>query len=157
MKLTIIILLLALLSCVGLAQTSTSLTTNEFNGINASISFGGASTYYITNRVSVSQAVKIASKLYIGMTEADADSFLESHGISGRIVDTNGTTIIYSQSVGDEFEWCTFYPLADGCSLGLDMRPSHVNTNWGGNGLLEGASIQSNSFNIISITLTNAP
>jgi hypothetical protein len=112
-----------------------------------------------TNLASVSRAIQVASQLRIGMMEAEAAKFLEGQGISGAIRDTNGQVEAYSLSVGSSHGWTTFYHLAEGCSLGLEMRPSAMRPDglWGGNGLLEGAVIQSNRVNIITITLTNRP
>jgi hypothetical protein len=135
MKPTILALILALFSGIVLAQT-----------------FSGA-----TKRLAASQAVKIASGLRVGMGEADADRFLESHGISGRIVGTNGAVIIYSQRVGDNFGWDTIYPLKDECYLHLDYTATKIRTNWGGDGLLNRAFIQSNGVDIVFVTFTNAP
>ena len=112
-----------------------------------------------TNLASVSRGIQAASQLRIGMKEAEAGKFLEAQGISSAIMGTNGQVEVYSLSVGCSHGWTTFYQLAEGCSLGLEMRPSAMRSDgfWGGNGLLEGAVIQSNCVNIITITLTNRP
>jgi hypothetical protein len=52
-----------------------------------------------TNRMAPAQAIKIASGLRIGMKEAEAAHFLERHGITSCIVDTNGEILVYSFSV----------------------------------------------------------
>jgi hypothetical protein len=110
-----------------------------------------------TNRVTVAEAVKIASGLKVGMKEDDADEYLRIHGISGRVYDTNGAVLIYRTSVGDNFFWTTFYPLKEEFGLGLDYSNAYTTTNsLERNGVLQGAEISSNSVDIISITLTNS-
>jgi hypothetical protein len=107
-----------------------------------------------TNLMAVSRAVEIASGLRTGMTEEDAIEFLERRGLTI----TNGLpTNVYLLRVGSSGGWTTFYSLADGCSLGLDMRPAQFRSDglWGGNSILEGVHIQSNLVDL-PITLTNA-
>lgn len=121
-----------------------------------------------TNLVQVPEAIRVASQLHPGISEADATKFLQQDGVGSCVIVTNGTTNVYSLggtsnvyslSIGSSVGWTTFYELAEGCSLGLEMRPSQIRTDgiWGGNGLLERAIIQSNSINIVTISLTNKP
>ncbi len=149
---TIIVLTSLLAACLAQAQTSTNLARASTNLAQASKAS--------TNRVAMRQAIKIASGLRVGMSETETLKFLEAHGVTSRVVDTNGDTLIESMSVGSGGGWATAYPLADhGCILALHMRPSQRRSNgfWGGNGLLESASIQSNGITIVSIAFTNRP
>jgi hypothetical protein len=116
-----------------------------------------------TNRIAPTEAVKIASGLRLGMAEADAAKFLEAHGVTSGFLDTKRQVYVYTLSVGSCTGWSTGYPLAGGYILSLNMEPRKtnglvtMNGRWGGNGLLTGASIQSNCVTIASITLTNKP
>ncbi len=101
-----------------------------------------------TNSINAAQAVKLASRLHLGMQEKDVAKVLdEQNGLRS------------GGDVGDSIGWTRFYLLADGCFLDFQMDPKEVRNDgkWGGNGLLRSASIQSNQVKIISITLTNAP
>ncbi|MGZ4971399.1 MAG: hypothetical protein ACXWDN_01465 [Limisphaerales bacterium] len=106
-----------------------------------------------TNKITTSEAAKIAAGLRVGMTEQDSAAFLKGHGIS-QYLGTN----VYSLSAGCSHGWTTSYLLADGRSLGLDFRPSSIRPDglWGGNGLLERAGIRSNGMDIVSIGLKPA-
>lgn len=100
-----------------------------------------------TNSINAAQAIKLASRLQVGMQEQDVTKVLdEQDGLRS------------GGNVGDSIGWTRFYLLADGCFLDLQMDPEQVRKDgrWGGNGLLRSASIQSNQVKIISITLTNA-
>jgi hypothetical protein len=168
MKTTIALLLLAVVH-IARAQIS----TNKTNGVSVarSLYLSGRTNLYLssrTNLVQVPQAIRVASHLHPGMSEADATKFLQQHGIGSCVIVTDGTTNVYSLSgtsnvytlsIGSSLGWTTFYELAEGCSLGLEMRPSQIRTDriWGGNGLLKGAIIQSNGINIVTVTLTNNP
>lgn len=99
-----------------------------------------------TNRIGQAEAIKVASHLTNGMREEDAKRYLEQHGLG------------WNLSVGDSFGWSVFFPLTNGGSLGLDIKPRRFRADgeWR-DGLLEAAFIQSNCVNIVSITLRNAP
>lgn len=113
--------------------------------------------YSQTNRVTVADAVKVASGLRVGMREDDADEYLFDHGINCRTYDTNGAVLIYYSSVGDNFRWTTCYPLRAAFNLDLDYSNAYTTTNWyEWNGILEDAKIESNEMDIISITFTNS-
>jgi hypothetical protein len=114
-----------------------------------------------TNSIDSAQAIKLASRLRLGMREQEIAKVLDEQ--SG---------LKFGGKVGDRIGWTRFYLLADGCSLHLQMDPKEVlpmsfkfeGTNiagvsnmWGGNGLLRSAYLQSNGTRIASITLTNAP
>jgi hypothetical protein len=99
-----------------------------------------------TNHVSQTQAIKAASQLTVGMREE----------VAGRILATNGLSA--PLRVGCSHGWTCFYALADDSSLGIEIRPKQARADgaWA-DGLVEGAIIQKNGSNIISITLTNGP
>jgi len=93
------------------------------------------------------QAAKIAATLHVGMPEVDvAKIFQARYGLKTR------------GDVGDSIDWTRFYLLSDGNFLDLKMNPEEVanDGHWGGNGLLESASVQSNGVKILSITFTNS-
>jgi hypothetical protein len=148
MKALAAVVIFLTLLCFGLAQTPIAAT----NGIAASEQLN------MTNRpnlVTISNAVKIASGLRIGMTWADADKYLLAHGM--------GQTNIYSMSMDRGHTLDCPYPLtgvATNVSLVLAMEcsqpPASGLFGWK-NPLLKGAYIQSNGVNIIFITLTNTP
>lgn len=101
----------------------------------------------VTNTISQAEAIKVASRLRVGMREED-------------VVRVLATNRLYSTfSLGAMTGWTSFYTLSNGCSLGLDYIAREVRGggHWGGNGALRKACIQSNCVNIISIALTNAP
>lgn len=102
---------------------------------------------YLTNNVTVAEAIKVASQLRVGMSEADTGKFVAKHGLTNTV------------AIGALVGWGSFYNLSDGSSLVLNYRPQPMNTNmwWEGKGLLKEAFIQSNGVNIISITFTNRP
>jgi hypothetical protein len=100
-----------------------------------------------TNTIDCVQAAKIAATLHVGMPEADVAKIIDArYGLK-----TGG-------DVGDSIGWTRFYLLADGNFLDLKMNPEEVadDGHWGGNGLLESASIQSNGIKILSISFTNS-
>ncbi|MCX6922820.1 MAG: hypothetical protein NT154_06350 [Verrucomicrobia bacterium] len=106
-----------------------------------------------TNAVSISNAVKIASDLRLGMTAPDVHKYMREHGM--------GQTNLYSLSLDRGHTLSCPYPLSGGgSSLMLEMEcsepPESGLFGWK-NPLLKGAYIQSQGANIISITLTNAP
>lgn len=100
-----------------------------------------------TNSINAGQAIRLASRLKVGMREQDVAKVLdEQNGLRS------------GGDIGDSIGWTRFYLLGDGCFLDLQMDPKEVRNDgrWGGNGVLRSASIQSNQVKIISITLTNA-
>lgn len=96
------------------------------------------------NNVSQEQAVQIASRLWVGMSEEDVAKVVEKeNGLKG------------GGSVGSPISgWTRFYVLTNGCSLDLKIEPKQPGTNsW-----LKAASITTmKGVKVISITLTNAP
>ena len=99
----------------------------------------------VTNTLSQAQAIKLATHLKVGMREEDVGAFLATNKLYSTI------------SVGDNFGWDAVYDLTNHCSLHLRYTARAYRTNWGGNGRLDSAFIQSNGVSIVSITLTNAP
>ena len=96
-----------------------------------------------TNNVSPAQAVKIASHLWIGMSEEDVAKVVDKQ---------NGLKSGGSVGVGPASPWMRFYLLSNGCFLDLEIAPKQGRSNrW-----LSAASIQSNGVKIVSIALTNA-
>src|SRR5450759_3886949 len=92
--------------------------------------------YWPTNTVGQKQAIKIASHLKVGMREEDAFQLL-------------ATNKLYSNlRAGDNYGWDAVYDLTDHCSLHLSYTAREWRTNWGGNGRLDSAFIQSNGVNI---------
>ena len=132
--------------CSARAQTSTLSNTPV----------AGPKAIYMTTRtnlLSVSNAVKIASGLRVGMAKADLDKYLMEHGIS--------QTNIFSVSLDRGRTLSCPYPLAGAeTSLMLELECSQPPTSglhgWK-NPLLKRAYIQSWGTNVIPITLTNAP
>jgi len=97
-----------------------------------------------TNNVSQTQAVKIASRLWIGMSEEDVVEVVDKK---------NGLKTGGSVGVGPASSWTRIYLLSNGCFLDLEIEPNQGRSNrW-----LSAASIQSNGVKIVSIVLTNAP
>jgi hypothetical protein len=144
MKALAVIVILATLLCFADAQTST--TTNQIRV---------PETLYMTtasNLVSISNAVKIASGLRVGMTNADVDKYMHDHGYGWQ-------TNVGGMSANRVTAW--FYPLATASSsLVLEtecsMPPTPGLFRWT-NPLLKRAYIQSQGVDIIFITLTNGP
>src|SRR5439155_21177044 len=145
MKALAAVVIFAILLCSAQAQTSAT----PANSITA------PGFLYITSRsnlVTISNAVKIAARLRIGMPKADVDKYLQDHGVS--------QTNVYSMSLDRGRTLSCPYPLAGvTTSLVLEMQCSQPQTSglfgWK-NPLLKRAYIQSQGTNIISITLTNA-
>jgi hypothetical protein len=105
----------------------------------------GAQTFF-TNRIGSAQAIKVASRLKIGMSEGVVDRFLETNGLTG------GCT------VGGIHGGTRFYLLSDGCFLDLEVSARSMSTDLGwSNRILRAAWIQSNDVKITSIALTNRP
>ncbi len=105
-----------------------------------------------TNVASVSSAVRIASGLRVGMTKADADKYMQDHGLR--------QTNVYSISLDRGRTLTCPYPLPGSSnSLMLEMQCSRVRPglfDWG-HPVLSKAYIQSQGTNIISIIFTNRP
>jgi hypothetical protein len=135
-------LILLCLAHVGQAQTP---------GTNGTAASG---TLYVTsssNLVTISNAVKLASGLRVGMPQADVQKYMQDHGMT--------QTNVYSISL-DRGRTLTYpYPLAAGASLMLDMHCTNAPPGLFGwkDPVLDRAYIQSQGANIISIALTNAP
>ena len=106
-----------------------------------------SSQVYSTNNVPRAEAIRVASRLRVGMWEEDASKILSTNGLKNAI------------GVGAVTGWDRCYDLSDGTSLHLDYRARAIarDGRWGGNGELRRAFIQSNGVNIVFITLTNAP
>jgi hypothetical protein len=100
-----------------------------------------------TNNVSQEQAVRIASRLRVGMSEGDVAQVVDQQ---------NG--LKSGGDIGGSLGWSRFYLLSNGCFLDLKMKPKEIRSDgiWPSNGLLQSASIQSNVVKIVSIALTNA-
>ena len=107
----------------------------------------GQSNVHYSNYVGRAEAIRVASRLKVGMWEENASKLLATNGLK------------YAIGVGAVAGWDQCYGLADGTSLHLDYRARAIarDGRWGGNGVLQRAFIQSNGVNIVSITLTNAP
>lgn len=105
-----------------------------------------------TNAVSISNAVRVASGLRIGMPTADVQKYMSEHGMS--------QTNVYSLSLDRGRTSVCPYPLAGGNStLMLEMRSTKAGGglfDWE-NPVLTGANIQCNGATITSISLTNGP
>jgi hypothetical protein len=102
---------------------------------------------YYTNDVTRAEAIRVASRLRVGMWEEDASRILSTNGLKNAI------------GAGAITGWDRCYRLSDGTSLHLDYRARELakDGRWGGNGELRRAFIQSNGVNILFITFTNAP
>jgi hypothetical protein len=105
-----------------------------------------------SNLLSISNAVKIASGLQVGMAGQDVQKYMQDYGL----VQTN----IYSISM-DGWRTCICpYPLTDGATLMLDMHciQGHTSALFGHSvSVLDGARIQSQGMDIIAIKLANTP
>ena len=96
------------------------------------------------NNVSQEQAVQIASRLWVGMSEDTVEKVVEKEND----LKTGG-------SLGSPISsWTRFYVLTNVCSLHLKIEPKQPGTNsW-----LRAASITTmKGETVVSITLTNAP
>lgn len=105
-----------------------------------------------SNLVSISNAVKVAAGLDVGMTWADTDNHMQQHGM----MQTN----VFWMSLDRGRTMSRAYPLAGvGTSLMLEFEcsqpPKSGLFGWK-NPLLKRAYIQSQGDNIMSITLTNS-
>src|SRR6266852_3926437 len=98
-----------------------------------------------TNNVDQARAIKIASRLTVGMREEAVEKILDHSDLK------------YPIRAGDSFGWTRFYTLADGTALGLEFDSKIPQPPAWTNGTLRAAFIQSNCVNIVSITLTNRP
>ena len=101
-----------------------------------------------TNSIDTAEAIKIASCLRPGMPEQEVAKILdEQHGLRS------------GGDVGGSGGWTRFYLLTNKCFLDLQMEPKKIRLDgrWGGNGLLQSASILSNRVKIFAIALTNTP
>src|SRR2546429_8017211 len=85
-----------------------------------------------TNKVERAVAIKVASRLAIGMREEAAASILERNDLRHPI------------RVGDSFGWTRFYTLADGTALGVEFDSIPARPPEWTNGVLRAAFIQSN-------------
>jgi hypothetical protein len=95
-----------------------------------------------TNKMARVEAVKLASRLTVGMEESHMVRFLDTNGLSAGF------------TVGGIGYGTKVYVLSDGCSLNLDCASSPgVWTN----SVLRSACIQSNGTKIESITLRKMP
>lgn len=105
-----------------------------------------------SNLVSISNAVRIASGLRVGMPVRDVHKYMQAHGL----VQTNVYAIGFN---GGRTMSCP-YPLAGPAMLMLDMHfteaPKSGLWDWSAP-VLDGARILSQGVDIITITLTNAP
>jgi hypothetical protein len=138
MKAAAATLILLCVCCLGRAQTP---DTNRVLYVTAS-----------SNLVSISNAVRIASGLRVGMAGAAVQQNLHDHGM----IQTN----IYFISLDRGLTLTYPYPLAGGAKLMLDMHctkaPATGLFGWSAP-VLDRARIQSQGADIISIALTNAP
>ena len=114
----------------------------------------------LTNRwrrpVTVPQAIAIASSLWVGMTEEQAEAFLARHNLKPDPI-----------RVGCLHGWTIGSDLADGCKLGIEIGGARYKTVTSADGqkvtqyegplLLETAMIYSNSVKIADITLRERP
>ena len=127
----------------------------------SSCCFGQAQTagsnrvLYVTtssNLLSISNAVRIALGLRVGMPGPDVQKYMQSHGM----VQTN----VYSISADRGRTLSCPYPLAGGAMLMLDMHctkaPSLGLFGWS-DPVLDRARIQSQGADIMTIAFTNAP
>ena len=97
-----------------------------------------------TNNVSQEQAIKIASHLWAGMSQAQVEKSVDQkHGLHS------------GGNVGSPISgWTRFYLLSNDCCLDLRFDPKGLGTNF----LLSAASITKRTGEkVVSITLTNAP
>jgi hypothetical protein len=101
--------------------------------------------------MSISNAVKIASGLRVGMPGADVRKYMQDHGMP--------QTNLSSISLDRGRTLTCPYPLAGTATLMLDMHCTSAPPGpfgWS-NPVLDRAYIQSQGANIIFVTLTNGP
>jgi hypothetical protein len=105
-----------------------------------------------SNLVSISNAVRIASGLRVGMPVRDVQKYMQAHGL----VQTN----VYAISLDRGRTVSCPYPLAGAAMLMLDMHcteaPKSGLFGWS-DPVLDRARILNQGVDIITITLTNAP
>jgi hypothetical protein len=97
-----------------------------------------------TNNISQEHAIKIASRLWAGMSQAEVEKAVDKqNGLK-----TGG-------NVGSPVSgWTRFYVLSNDCSLDLRFDPKGLGSNF----WLSAASITKRTGEkVVSITLTNAP
>ena len=103
-----------------------------------------------TKKIARAEAIRIASRLIVGMRQADASKMLVQGGFQE-----------VSAALCSHDTFLQNYPLTDGCDLCLEYMPTLSSSNSPvlrlRNSLLQHASITSNGVDIITITLTNAP
>jgi hypothetical protein len=126
--------------CLGHAQTP---DTNRVLYVTTS-----------SNLMAISNAVRIASHLRVGMADAEVQKYMQDQGV----IQTNVN--VYSISVDRGRTLAYGYPLTGGALLCLDMHctksPPTGLFGWR-DPVLDGARIQSQGADIISIALTNGP
>lgn len=100
---------------------------------------------------SISNAVKIASGLRVGMPATDVRKYMDGHGMS--------QTNVYALSLDRGRTMTCPYPLAGSATLMLDMHCTSAPPGLFGwsNPVLDRAYIQSQGTSVISITFTNRP
>lgn len=101
--------------------------------------------------MSISNAVKVASGLRVGMPGTDVHKYMDDHGMS--------QTNVYSISLDRGRTLSCPYPLAGSATLMLDMHCTSAPPGLFGwsNPVLDRAYIQIQGTNLISIRLTNGP
>lgn len=111
------------------------------------VRLSGQTNVYGSNNVTRAVAIQAASHLRAGMWEESVTKQIATNGLNNAI------------SAGAVVGWNSYYRLSDGSSLVLDYtaRSIATNGNWGGNGLLRKAWIESNSVTLAQITFTNKP
>ncbi len=113
------------------------------------VSLAGVNTS-ATNLVTTKQAVKVASRLHLGMREKDVTTLLEREGLKCLL-----------ERAGDSLLWINHCDLAESRSLVLEFRKSPgrhwEEVSWE-EGLLHAAYISArNGDRVLSIHLTSGP
>jgi len=115
--------------------------------------------YWPTNEnlVSISNGVRIASGLLVGMSAPDVQKYMHEHGMTNEF---EGLTNMFSISLDRGRTLISPYPLAGGATLMLQMHctkpPPSGLFGWS-HPVLDGARIQGQGDKVTPIALTNAP
>jgi len=112
-------------------------------GFLAVVGYGYAQRFP-TNNISQEEAIKVASRLWAGMSQAEVEEAVDKE---------NGFKS--GGNVGSPISgWTLFYVLSNDCRLDLQFDPKGLGSNF----WLSAASIRKRTGEqIVAITLTNAP
>ena len=143
---------MVLLDVIGPAQLRSALRRMRTLAIIVGLAFVTLASFTeaqtgSTNLLTTEQALKVASRLKLGMREKDATILLERGGLRCDLV-----------RLGGGFHWANYCELAGKRSLALEFKKSPGKIGHWEDGLLQAAYITAgNGIKVVSISLTNAP